>query len=45
MQFINKDLKILHLALKKLFILQIFTITLNEFGYSRDFKGIIMICH
>ena len=45
MKIIYKDLKILHLALKKILFLQIFTITLNEFGFYRDFKGIILILY
>ena len=45
MQIIYKDLKILHLALKKILFWQIFTITLNVFGYPRDFKGLILILY
>ena len=43
MQIINKNLKILHLAWKKLLFCKYLTITLTEFGYFRVFKEIILI--
>ena len=43
MQFIYKNLKILHLEQKKLLFCKYLTITLTEFGYFRVFKGEILI--